>query len=501
MSTLNDRTYSRALAALAVIYVLCMYSGGADFAVHRLGDAGFAVARGVIYAYFALALSLAPVMLMRYRPVRLTAWTLILTCCAAALLVIAGYHLLATPQEGGLVTKSFITAVLHIWTLGFLFSLPSAARATRLTTVMVVLACGLFILAEVVAPSSAAVPGRGGGFYLNPNVAALALVLGSIGALQGLPPLWRLPFLAFVGVVVFATLSRSGMVAAAATWAAWLAVEWTAIRSARQDYARGALLALAVVAGGAVFFTLVASREFQEFAVRTSGPVIGEELVPAAPRQATPSIQQPQVPAPAREVPPLPEAATVPPVMPRQQTGIVAPPPVPETPRLNCGSWTVVFEGLAKAETCWWLQQERVARTHKRSSGEARAVLALRSVAAFMDSPFIGIGLERAHDVQAHNALLLFGIAYGVLGLFLMPAFALFLVQRLGGWRPALPFVVFLFVSSIFSHDLLLTHVLIAGWVIALSAGSLVPAALCGRGLPAELPLSPASAGSSTRKT
>jgi hypothetical protein len=441
------------------------------------------------------------VMLMRYRPTRLTALTLVLICCGAALLVIAGYHLIATPQEGGLVTKSFITAVLHIWTLGFLFSTTAAARATRLTTVMVVLACGLFVLAEVVAPSSAAVPGRGGGFYLNPNVAALALVLGTTGALHGLPPLWRLPLLGFVGVVVFGTLSRSGMIAAAATWAAWLAVEWTAIRSARQDYARGALIALAVVGAGALFFTLGASREFHAFAVRTSGPVIGDQIVPAAPRQAKPSIQQPQVPAPPPEGPPQPEAATAPVVTPSQQPRIVASPSAPEMPRLNCGSWTVVFEGLAKAQACPWLHHERVERLHKRSSGEARAVLALRSIAAFMDSPLVGIGLERAHDVQAHNALLFFGIAYGVLGLFLIPAFAVFLVHRLGGWRPALPFVVFLFASSIFSHDLLLTHVLIAGWVIALSAGSLVPAGIYGRALPGEFPLSPASAGSSTRRT
>jgi hypothetical protein len=443
MSALTGTVYSRIVAVLAIIYVLFMYSGVVDFLPARTREIGTDIARVLIYGIFGLALGLAPVMLLNYRPAKLGPWGLIFVCYAAALFGVMCYHLIATPQEGGLVTKSFIIAILNIWTFGFLFGTTSAARVTQLTAMMVILANGLFILTEVVAPSLAAVPGRGSGFYLNPNVAASALVLGSLGALRFLAPLWRLPFLAFVGVAVFATLSRSGIIAAAATWTTWLAVEWTAIRNARQDCLHGASIAVVVIAAGGLILTLAASKEFREFAGKAAGPMIADDLVPAT----------------SPERPPTRHAAPYP----------------------RCESWTVVFEGLTKADACPWLRLERVKHVEKYSTGDARAVLALRSVAAFMDAPLVGVGLENAHGVQTHNAYLFFGIAYGVLGLLLIPAFALFLTYRLGATRSALPVVVFLIVSCFFSHDVLLVYGLIAAWVIALSTGSPAPAQLPGR--------------------
>jgi hypothetical protein len=502
---LDDTAYSRGVAALAIAYVLFMYSGAVDFIPDRMGEAGVDVTRAIVYGFFALTLGLAPVMLLKHRPIRLGHWDLVLVCYAAALLGIMVYHLIATPQEGGLATKSFITAILHIWTLGFLFSAARAARATRLATVTVVFACGLFILAEVAAPS----PGRGSGFYLNPNVAALALLLGSLGALPSLAPLWRLPFLAFVGVVVFATLSRSGIIAAATTWAAWLAVEWTTIRNSRRDYILGASIAVLVVAAGGLFFTLAGSKQFRHFAGKTAGPMFSDDLVSGPlpershPREDSATRTAPSPPglgAPLtrQEAPiPRPEAPLT-----RQQAPIPRPEaPLPrEVPPPRCESWTVVFEGLGRADACPWLRLERVERVQKHSSGEARAILNLRSVAAFMDAPFLGIGLEGAHGVQTHNAFLFFGIAYGALGLLLIPAFAVVLIDRLGGVRPALPFVVFLFVSSFFSHDVFLVYGLIAAWVIALSAGSPAHTRLRGRGPVGEFPLPSSAAGSSMRK-
>jgi hypothetical protein len=459
MPALIDTKYSRIVAALAIVYVLFLYSGASDFLANRMGEVGVSIARFFIYGFFALALVLAPLVLLKYRPAGLGRWDLAFACYAAALFGVMCYHLIATPQEGGVVTKSFITAVLHIWTFGLLFSTTSAARATQLTTVMVVLACGLFILVEVAVPSLAELPGRGSGFYLNPNVAALALLLGSLGALPSLAPLWRLPFLAFVGVVVFATLSRSGIIAAAATWAAWLVAEWRPMRDASRDYIRGASIAVVVVAAGGLFLTLAASKQFRDFTGKAAGPLIADNLVPAAPAER---------PSPRRD--PLGPTESSP--APGQEARVASPIDLPETAAgSRCESWTVIFDGLSKADACAWLRQERVERVQKHSSGEARAVLALRSVAAFMDSPLVGVGLEKAHDLHTHNAFLFFGIAYGLLGILLIPAFALVLACRLGEVQRALPFIAFLVFSSFFSHDIFLTHGLIAAWVIALSAG------------------------------
>jgi O-Antigen ligase len=476
MTALSDRIYSRFTPVLAIIYVLFIYSGAIDFLPYRMGTTGVSISRIIVYGFFAIAIALAPVMLVKYRPAALNLWGLLLICYAGALLAIMAYHLIATPHESGLATKSFIAAILHIWTFGYLFSAPVAARATRLTALTVIAACGLFILVEVAVPPFAVLPGRGSGFYFNPNIAALALLLGSLGVLPSLAPLWRLPFLAFASVIIFATVSRSGVIAAAATWATWLAVEWTAIRNSHRDYLRGASIAVVIIAAGALFLTLAASQQFRQFTDRAVGPVIAHDLVPGTPpakQGSPPATEDPRPHAPASA------AETLPP------------------PR--CQSWTVVFEGLARAETCPWLQLKRVERVQAHSSGEARAVLYLRSVAAFLDAPFIGIGLVRAHGAQTHNAFLFFGIAYGVLGLLLVPAFALFLGYRLGGARSALPFVVFLFVSSSFSHDVLVIYGLIAAWVIALSQAPPSAAQLCGTALSGESRLPTPSAGSSTR--
>ena len=327
MPALSDTAYSRIVGILAIAYVLFIYSGAVDFVPDRMEGVGVGIARAFVYGFFALALGLAPVMFLNYRPAGLGHWGRVFVCYAAALLGVICYHLIATPQEGGLATKSFITAILHIWTFGFLFATASAARAMQLTTVMVILASGLFILAEIVVPSLGVLPGRGSGFYLNPNVAALTLLLGSLGALPSLTPLWRLPFLGFVGVIVFATLSRSGIIATVVTWAAWLAVEWTAIRNAPRDYLRGASIAVVVVAAGGLFFAFAGSAQFRAFTGKAAGPMFSDDLFPVAtperppqdtpirakpspPRQETPAPQQ-GAPVPRREAAaPSREAAT-----------------------------------------------------------------------------------------------------------------------------------------------------------------------------------------------
>lgn len=59
--------------------------------------------------------------------------------------------------------------------------------------------------------SSLSVTGRAAGFYVNPNMAGAALVLGMIFSVSLLSPKYRVPFVIFVGIGIFLTLSRGSM--------------------------------------------------------------------------------------------------------------------------------------------------------------------------------------------------------------------------------------------------------------------------------------------------
>lgn len=494
--------------ALGVLYVLVFYSGGLDFISHRFGAAGATVSRALIVGYLALALLLLPVAIGNLAPLAVSGWAPVFVTYAAALGAVMCFHLIVTPQESGTASRSFLIALCHLGAFGLVLGTLPYRTVVHLTTAAVIVASCALILTEVRVTALAETAGRGSGLYLNPNVAALAVLLGSLAAIKSLPSVWRLPFLGLVGLATFATLSRSGIIAGALVGIAWFATEWKDIRRAPAMYWRGAVMALLVLAGGTLFLKFMTADEFSWAASSASGPLVAENIVPRPREIPAPQARSPSAPDPAARKPALapPEPVLAPrgvvrdPATGQPPPGTSAPvrapaeakpqapprpPPAAQPAALNCDSWTVIFRGLREAQACPWLRLEYVDAVQKSSSGGARAVLALRSAAGYLDAPWIGIGLEQAFAFRAHNAFLFFGIAYGVLGLLFIPFFAAFAVYCLGGWRAALPLVVFLFSASFFSHDMFLSYALVAGLVIALSA---CPAS---RPKPATLDVSP----------
>lgn len=97
----------------------------------------------------------------------------------------------------------------------------------------------------------------------------------------------------------------------------------------------------------------------------------------------------------------------------------------------------------------------RIGKVERDSSADARLLLLKRSFAAFMEAPLLGIGIERSYQLRPHNTYLLFAAAYGVVGLLIPLALvAFFLMQRdpdSFAMGAALGCVMF------FSHDVLLT--------------------------------------------
>lgn len=86
-------------------------------------------------------------------------------------------------------------------------------RAGRVAMLIVVLLSIILNLADFSGVVSfSQVLGRAAGFYENPNIAGLFLVLGMILTVSMVPPKWRLRYGLLVGIAVLVTFSRSSVI-------------------------------------------------------------------------------------------------------------------------------------------------------------------------------------------------------------------------------------------------------------------------------------------------
>ena len=114
-----------------------------------------------------------------------------------------------------------LAAVLRAWFAAtllvafvILFADRDAVQIGRRLLVLATVCAVLLNIFEVFRPLTFSVIfGRSAGLYLNPNIAASAVVMGMVLSLECVRPAFRLPYAALCGVGVFTTLSRSGILA------------------------------------------------------------------------------------------------------------------------------------------------------------------------------------------------------------------------------------------------------------------------------------------------
>lgn len=429
------------VAIAAATFVLLIYSNIAEL-LPRLAMIGPTTARLVIYSAFAVgAVATVVYALLRSPPQSL--WARLLVAYTGAVAGLLALQAGLSGEVGGLATKSFIAGILQIVGFGFLLGLRPARFAVNGSIVLVLVVTVVLCAADVVFGLFTQIPGRGAGFYFNPNLAALALVLGGLGIIQALPPSARLPMAAFLAFGLSATLSRSGLLIALFVVLACTVPIYADFRQHRTAYRVGAWVGAAVLVVGFAYlvFAYFTPSAFSSKVAWAQQHVIGSPIVDAR------------------------KFATE-----RAAEGGPAVAGMSDRTSIDCSSWKVVLQGLHRAQSCPWLDPQFIDRQEYFNSGAARTIFALRGLAAFLDAPWLGSGLDSAFKLAPHNTYLLFGVAYGVLGLLFVPAFCLFISLRMGA-RNGLPVIVFVLVAGAFSHDIFLSRDLVAGLAIALSVG------------------------------
>ena len=139
-----------------------------------------------------------------------------------------------------------VMAGMELLTMTAVLCSPQAIRlAQRMLASAVLFGVGVNLY-ELFAPMTFSfVAGRSAGFYINPNQAGQALVLGMILGINGVKLQWRIPFVLLTGAGVLATFSRGSIVA-------WL-LAMGIMLVAQKVRARDLLLALAVSVAVGIF--------------------------------------------------------------------------------------------------------------------------------------------------------------------------------------------------------------------------------------------------------
>jgi hypothetical protein len=331
------------------------------------------------------------------------------------------------------VAKSYFISSVLFASIAIIASSYDACAVSRISALVVALNACLCLIGIMFADGFTNTPGRSAGFFVNPNVAAAALLLGVTGTAWSVPRTIRPSFIILVGGGILATLSRSTLFAGIT-----VATICTAVSVLRHGFrplnfrTPGFWVAPVLSLCLPVWF-LIAIHLNDRFeiafltAVRDSGR-IGIVLAKATESiTKAPEINSNQV---------LAEAS--------HGEGSLK-----DTPLRTRATLLATRKLTAEMQVA-----------ERTSSVSARGLAFERALVVYMESPLIGSGLARAHQLEPHNTILLLGVAFGLLGLiiaFLIVLVALVLAGFSGlhlAFGLSLAFLLFA------SHDILLVPAL-----------------------------------------
>ena len=197
----------------------------------------------VFYGIWALAIGITMVLLIMQSSVRRQSLPVLAVCASAMLLT------LIHPMDS--VAKNFLVAVTFVACVGVLAIASAPFALLRFSASVTVLSAVICLLDILFRHGFSTTAGRAAGLSINANVAAAGLLLGAASSFWTVPQRWRGPFLLIIGTAIFATLSRSTLLAAVVICSGVAADSlWTRIRSraprARIRWIGSAALALAL---------------------------------------------------------------------------------------------------------------------------------------------------------------------------------------------------------------------------------------------------------------
>jgi hypothetical protein len=323
--------------------------------------------------------------------------------------------LLFSHGDIGPVTKSYVVGLGSISLLSVAARCADLRRVAQFSAFVVCVACVGCLLDACHLHGFSDTTGRAAFLYVNPNVAALGLLLAALSSGWSLPLRWLPSFLVLVGGAVFVTLSRSAVLMAVLTLVACMPMVSENYRSTLLGLRTGIRSAIAV--GVAVMaFCVVALNVNLAFPVALANSYDGMKT----------AIKWAEV-----------------------------------------GQSKIGMFGLGGDPKD---VEKAIHLVEEQNSASARALLAERAWHQFEIGPATGIGLERAFALAPHNSYLLFADAFGYYGWLIIPALIALILYL--GRRRGLPAAVLVAVSALFSHDLLFALPLISSF--ALIIGSLI---------------------------
>jgi hypothetical protein len=398
--------------------------------------------------------------------------------CAGLFLLISLLPLAYAPAAIGPVAKSYVVGILSLSFLCMAACCGDVRRLAQFSASVTCVASVACLLDICFFDGFSNTAGRAGAFYINPNVAALALLLGSVGSIGAVSYRWRPAYLVLVAGAVAATLSRSALLLGALVLIASvpaLGPDWQAkVRRMRSGAKHAAWVFLLVVA---LFATAVLNNKGFLVAVR-SGAVGAETAVRwfeastsrlLAARQESGPPAAVQLARPATS--PAPHRDTI-----KSERAVSSAKSSKDhesshhRESASVGAPAIPASAVASAK----LAAHVIAQTEEMNSAAARGLLAQRAWLQFKSGPATGIGLEQAFSLVPHNSFLLLADAFGFYGWLIVPALVAFMLV-VGGWRRALPAATLVVGASLVSHDLLVAMPLVAGLVCIIAGLATVP--------------------------
>lgn len=360
---------SGALAALSIVtYQSWFMPYFQSFFAGREGLAGL-----VFYALYGSILAATGAVLATRADLRRK----ILPFAVAAALGLAAVML----HPVGLVTRAYIIAVALGGATALLLLASAPVALLRLSASVIALNAAICLSDLLLPEGYSNVAGRAAGLALNANGAAAALVLGTAAAYRAVPGRLRPSFFVLVGAALFATFSRSTILAAVAAIAVAAAVAtWRGRRAGRRfrfprpaGLLPAALLAMGLVAwlglafavnGGLRGYFLATTGDFFSAgtALHEAQDAIGDTIAQSSP--ASPAA---------------------------------AGPATADSTEIAAISTRLMGEG-------------------GRNTISARTLFLQRALLAYRNNGFFGSGLEAAQGLVPHNSFVLFALAYGHLG-------------------------------------------------------------------------------------
>ena len=318
------------------------------------------------------------------------------------------------------VAKNLIVAMATLSCSVVLANAAGASNILRLSALGTA-ASAVVCLIDIILPTGmGSVLGRAAGFFVNPNDAAAALLLGTAASYAAVPLRWRGYFLILVGSALLATLSKSMILAALCILLLVCVLCWPLPRI---RWFRHAYVAL-ILAGWIATALYVNPR----FAVAVHLAYRNIDTAVDAFKAAHDDVERTLA-----------------------------------SNEFDGRSVDSIIEAISR----------RASNEGIINSVSARGLLIERAWLVYRKYPWTGVGLKVAYALQPHNSFLMFALAVGLVGwlvpLGLIGLSALPMMRTKDPSQIALPLATF--VIAMVSHNLLFSQALLLPIAFAITAG------------------------------